>query len=73
MLTLMTWNIENLFLPGSPSGPKTQQIYDAKLAGLAAKISAIKPEVIGLQEVGDTSALDELVTLLGGNWQQEVV
>ncbi len=35
MLTLMTWNVENLFLPGSPSGPKTQQIYDAKLAGLA--------------------------------------
>jgi hypothetical protein len=31
MLTLMTWNVENLFLPGSPSGPKTQQIYDETL------------------------------------------
>jgi hypothetical protein len=31
MLTLMTWNVETWFLPGSPSGPKTQQIYDEKL------------------------------------------
>jgi hypothetical protein len=31
MLTLMTWNVETWFLPGSPSGPKAQQIYDEKL------------------------------------------
>jgi endonuclease/exonuclease/phosphatase family metal-dependent hydrolase len=72
VLTLMTWNLENLFLPGSPSGPKTQQIYDAKLTALAARINTIKPDLVGLQEVGDTTALDQLMALLDGNWQRQV-
>jgi len=28
---VMTWNVENLFLPGTKFGPKTPAIYQAKL------------------------------------------
>jgi hypothetical protein len=31
---VMMWNVENLFRPGAPSGPRTQAIYDEKLDGL---------------------------------------
>jgi endonuclease/exonuclease/phosphatase family metal-dependent hydrolase len=72
VLTVMTWNVENLFLPGSPSGPKTEQVYRDKLSGLAAVINNTGPDAIGLQEVGDPVALDQLVALLDGDWQQRV-
>lgn len=39
---------------------------------MAARINAIAPDLVGLQEVGDTTALDELVALLDGNWHQRV-
>jgi hypothetical protein len=31
-LTVMTWNVENLFPPGAIGGPANQADYDAKLA-----------------------------------------
>jgi hypothetical protein len=37
-LTVMTWNIQNLFPVGHPDGPATQQEYDDKVAGLAEVI-----------------------------------
>jgi predicted extracellular nuclease len=55
-----TWNLENLFRPGNPAGPTTQAAYDAKLDALAATISALDPDVLAVQEVGDPAALDDL-------------
>jgi endonuclease/exonuclease/phosphatase family metal-dependent hydrolase len=57
---IMTWNLENLFLPGHVSGPKSTSAYYSKLNNLARTILAINPDVIGLQEVGDPSALAHL-------------
>src|SRR5215210_6713087 len=72
MFKVMTWNLENLFKPGAPSGPKTQALYEAKLEGLAAVINAQTPDVLGVQEVGDPDALADLLALLEGDWHQRV-
>jgi endonuclease/exonuclease/phosphatase family metal-dependent hydrolase len=72
MFKVMTWNVENLFRPGTPSGPRTQAAYDAKLQGLAATINDENPDALALQEVGDPAALDDLVQRLRGNWHRRV-
>jgi endonuclease/exonuclease/phosphatase family metal-dependent hydrolase len=57
----MTWNVENLFRPGTEFGPESQDIYDAKLAYLAQKISIdIDADVIALQEIGSPEAFADL-------------
>ncbi|MFE0176469.1 endonuclease/exonuclease/phosphatase family protein [Streptomyces sp. NPDC059002] len=63
-----TWNLENLYRPGSPFGPKDKTAYETKLASLAATITALKPSVLGVQEVGDPAALDDLAGMLEGDW-----
>src|SRR5262249_35981349 len=72
MFKVMTWNVENLFKPGTPSGPPTQSAYDAKLQGLAATINDEAPDALALQEIGDPAALDDLVQRLQGNWNRRV-
>lgn len=67
-----TWNIENLFLPGGDFGPPSQDVYEAKLAALAATITAWAPDVLAVQEVGETEALQDLVDLVGGEWHLEL-
>ncbi len=62
---VMTWNVENLFRPKVGSGPTAQAAYDAKLAGLAATISAQAPDALALQEIGQPEALEDLVKLVG--------
>jgi hypothetical protein len=59
-LTVMTWNIQNLFPVGHPDGPATQQEYDGKIAGLAGVINAVEPDVLALQEVGPEHVLADL-------------
>jgi endonuclease/exonuclease/phosphatase family metal-dependent hydrolase len=71
-LTIATWNLENLFLPGTESGPKDRPTYDAKLASLAAMIDQIAPDVLAVQEVGDQAAFDDLVAALAGPWHAEL-
>jgi endonuclease/exonuclease/phosphatase family metal-dependent hydrolase len=68
VITVGTWNVENLFRPGGPFGPEDKIVYDEKLAALAATINAMAPDVLGLQEVGEPEALADLVTLLDGEW-----
>jgi endonuclease/exonuclease/phosphatase family metal-dependent hydrolase len=68
VITVGTWNLENLFRPGGTFGPKDKIVYDGKLAALAATINAAAPDVLGVQEVGDPGALADLVTLLDGEW-----
>src|SRR3954471_22633663 len=68
----MTWNVENLFGPGAPSGPPSQAIFDEKIKELAATINDQAPDALALQEVGDVAALDDLVELLNGDWDRRV-
>ncbi|MBO1335376.1 endonuclease/exonuclease/phosphatase family protein [Streptomyces sp. VRA16 Mangrove soil] len=63
-----TWNLENLYRPGSPFGPRDKAAYEAKLAALAATVNRLRPTLLGVQEVGDPAALDDLVQMLDGQY-----
>src|SRR5450432_733040 len=65
-----TWNLENLFRPGAAVGPTDQQAYQAKLTALAAKVTAMNPDVLAVQEVGDPDALADLSAAVGGPWHR---
>ncbi|MEX3104539.1 MULTISPECIES: endonuclease/exonuclease/phosphatase family protein [unclassified Streptomyces] len=67
-MLLGTWNLENLYRPGGPFGPKDKASYDTKLAALAETVDALAPDVLGVQEVGDPDALDDLLAVIGGTW-----
>lgn len=41
-----TWNLENLFCPGSDASAGDEQAYEAKLAELARVIGEIDPDVL---------------------------
>lgn len=71
-MRVATWNVENLFRPGSESGPDTDEAYQAKLTSLAGTITTMNPQVLAVQEVGDPAALDDLVTHLDGQWHTEL-
>ncbi|MFJ3796082.1 endonuclease/exonuclease/phosphatase family protein [Streptomyces sp. NPDC090088] len=68
-MLLGTWNLENLYRPGSPYGPKDKSAYEAKLAALSTVITGLDPTLLGVQEVGDPDALADLTELLGANWR----
>ena len=63
-LTVMTWNVQNLFLPGDEAGPEGQAAFEQKIASLAAVIDRAGPDVLALQEVGPNGALDRLQAAL---------
>ena len=65
MLTVATWNLENLFRPATGVDPAA---YARKLDALAAMIERIAPDVLAVQEVGDPDAIEDLLTLLTGDW-----
>lgn len=60
----MTWNVENLFLPGPSTG--TPAAYEAKIEALAAAVRAQAPDLLGLQEIGEPAVLHDLVAAIGG-------
>jgi endonuclease/exonuclease/phosphatase family metal-dependent hydrolase len=66
---LATWNLENLFRPGSRYGPDDQITYRAKVAALGTRIADVAPDVLAVQEVGDPAALDDVLKAAGGRWQ----
>ncbi len=73
MLVVATWNVENLFRPAADaSGPTRAAAYEAKLAALAATITAGGADVVGLQEIGSSEALGDLVDRLPGAWTSEL-
>lgn len=72
MVTLATWNLENLFRPGQKGGPDSDQEYRAKLESLAATITSMNPDVLAVQEVGEPEALADLVGELDGQWHTEL-
>ena len=68
VITIGTWNLENLFQPGSDAGPESEVAYEAKLTALAETITELAPDVLAVQEVGEPEALDDLVHRLGTTW-----
>jgi endonuclease/exonuclease/phosphatase family metal-dependent hydrolase len=76
----MTWNVENLFPVGwsiSPQHRVTQAEFDAKLAFLATQITAIRPDILAMQELGGEDAdvqhtLETLNTQLGLRYQHRI-
>ena len=68
-MLLATWNLENLFRPGSRYGPDDERTYRAKVAALGARIADVAPDVLAVQEVGDPVALDDVLKAAGGRWQ----
>jgi endonuclease/exonuclease/phosphatase family metal-dependent hydrolase len=70
--TIGTWNLENLFRPGGKFGPSDEMTYRAKLSALAATINTTKPDILGVQEVGEPEALADLVEILDGDWHVEL-
>ncbi|MFJ9002525.1 endonuclease/exonuclease/phosphatase family protein [Streptomyces sp. NPDC102359] len=67
-MLLGTWNLENLYRPGGPFGPGDEAAYASKLAALAAVITELDPGLLGVQEVGDPGALEDLARLLDDGW-----
>jgi endonuclease/exonuclease/phosphatase family metal-dependent hydrolase len=67
MISIGTWNLQNLFPPGG-DGPKTAQDYDTKLAGLAATILASGVHAVAVQEVGAPEPFEDLRSRLGRGW-----
>jgi len=67
-LLLGTWNLENLYRPGGPYGPDDEAAYASKLAALAAVITELDPGLLGVQEVGDPGALEDLAGMLDDDW-----
>jgi endonuclease/exonuclease/phosphatase family metal-dependent hydrolase len=61
---VMTWNVQNLFLPSHEDGPDDQTSFEQKLASLAAVIDQEQPHVLALQEVGPDGAIGHLQAVL---------
>jgi endonuclease/exonuclease/phosphatase family metal-dependent hydrolase len=57
---VMTWNVQNLFLPTDSDGPDNQAIFQEKLNSLASVIDQERPHILALQEVGPNGALHQL-------------
>jgi endonuclease/exonuclease/phosphatase family metal-dependent hydrolase len=70
---IATWNLENLFPPGTAAdAPSARSVYEAKIHSLAETITAISPDVLAVQEVGPAPALDDLAAALDGTWHTAV-
>jgi endonuclease/exonuclease/phosphatase family metal-dependent hydrolase len=67
-MIVATWNLENLFRPGTEYGPTSEEVYDEKLATLARVITEMDPDVLAVQEVGSSEASQDLVDRLPGQW-----
>ncbi len=75
-LTLLFWNVENLFHPTvetqnrdtefTPGGGKryTQKVYEIKLEQLAAIFKKANPDIIGLAEIENRRVLEDLIVQL---------
>jgi endonuclease/exonuclease/phosphatase family metal-dependent hydrolase len=78
--SVMTWNVENLFPPGSfisptSRSPVTEEHFNAKVKFIADFIAGLdrKPDVIAFQEIGgqtnnDIRSIEALQARLGGEY-----
>jgi predicted extracellular nuclease len=63
-LRVMTWNVQNLFLPSHDDGPDTEEAFTRKLVSLARLIDQVAPDVAALQEIGPDDVLARLQATL---------
>lgn len=61
MFAVMTWNVENFFVPA----PADQAAYDVKLAELVEVVRAAAPDLLAVQEIGDEQSFEDLRSALG--------
>jgi len=54
MLTVATWNVENLFTPDAEAGPTDASAYDAKLQALATTIGDVDADVGPCKKSGNS-------------------
>jgi predicted extracellular nuclease len=54
-------DVQNLFPAGSADGPNTLNDCDDKLNALAGTVQALAPDVLALQEIGNTACLQDLL------------
>jgi len=64
VFTVTSWNVENFFAPA----PSAQADFDAKLDALARVITAVAPDLLAVQEVGDEIAFEAVRERLGNGW-----
>jgi len=69
-LSVMTWNVENLFEPASESD---RPRYQEKLQLLATHIDSSGPDVVALQELGGTKPLQDLQQQLHGSYPHRAI
>jgi len=60
VVTIGTWNLENLFRPGGGDGPSSDEAYQAKLDALAEVIIGIDPDVLAVQVNDDGDTVTEM-------------
>lgn len=61
---VMTWNLENLFMPSETGGSGDAAAFDRKLDALAKTITRLAPTVLAVQEVGSEAAFKALQAAL---------
>lgn len=57
-LTVMTWNVENLFVPAQNASNDEKDRYQAKLDLISGTVQVLNPDVLALQELGAGSLAD---------------
>jgi endonuclease/exonuclease/phosphatase family metal-dependent hydrolase len=63
---VMTWNVENLFEPGTKYGPDSVEEYQQKLKSLSDLILFLDPDILAVQEVGSPVAFQDLINAMPG-------
>ena len=73
MLTVATWNVENLFRPGSDGTKLTAAGYQRKLDYLASTLAGTGADVVALQEIGGPDEVGDLVKAVGDRFPYQAV
>jgi endonuclease/exonuclease/phosphatase family metal-dependent hydrolase len=69
----MTWNVENLFRPGSGAASQEQKRFQRKLSLIADVIERLDADVIALQEMGGEEPLYDLQQALAGRYPHRAI
>lgn len=69
-IKVMTWNVENLFVPARDAASEVKELFERKLVFLAATITRLDPDLVALQELGGEAALQALQDGLAGGYAE---
>ena len=72
-LSVMTWNVENLFRPTEGAPQKDQERYQRKLTLIADIIGQNDPDILALQEIGGEEPLHDLQQALGTSFPHSAI